>query len=221
MGWLPGAWVAQLIEQLALDFGSGHDLRVLGSSPASGSVLSGESAWGYSLSPTPAFPSAQAHCLSRITKINLKKKLQMLPFVPTPIPHKQPLVPTDSTWKYPRSLHHPWVTPVSHGHAPFRSSFKPTQSAGSLTSTHLVITADLIWLQHCSTMSLPCLTKPAGPPHILLLQGPNPCLLFKKTTQENVVPSSLVLLSSMVLSACTCAHTHTHTQPPLPGGSTP
>ena len=33
-----------------LDFGSGHDFRVLGSSPAMGYVLSRESAWGLSLS---------------------------------------------------------------------------------------------------------------------------------------------------------------------------
>ena len=29
---LPGAWVAQPVRRLALDFGSGHDLRVTGSS---------------------------------------------------------------------------------------------------------------------------------------------------------------------------------------------
>ena len=34
----------------ALDFGPGHDLRVLGLSPVWGSVLSWESAWGFSLS---------------------------------------------------------------------------------------------------------------------------------------------------------------------------
>ena len=34
-----GAWVAQLVECLTLDFGPGHDLRVVGSSPRSGSVL--------------------------------------------------------------------------------------------------------------------------------------------------------------------------------------
>ena len=41
---LLGAWVSQLVECLTLDFGSDHDLRVLGSSPALGSVLDGESA---------------------------------------------------------------------------------------------------------------------------------------------------------------------------------
>ena len=39
-----GAWVAQSVECLTLDFSSGHDLRVVGSSPASGSVLSTEPA---------------------------------------------------------------------------------------------------------------------------------------------------------------------------------
>ena len=36
-----GAWVAQSINHPTLDFGSGHDLTVVSSSPASGSVLSG------------------------------------------------------------------------------------------------------------------------------------------------------------------------------------
>ena len=39
-----GACVAQLFKPPNLDFGSGHDLRVLGWSPHVGSVLSGESA---------------------------------------------------------------------------------------------------------------------------------------------------------------------------------
>ena len=34
------AWMAQLVEHLTLDFGSGHDPRVMGSSPTLGSVLS-------------------------------------------------------------------------------------------------------------------------------------------------------------------------------------
>jgi len=38
------AWVAQSVKHLTLDLGSGHDLRVMGSSPASGSALDGESA---------------------------------------------------------------------------------------------------------------------------------------------------------------------------------
>ena len=39
-----GAWVAQSAKWLTLGFGSGLDLRVLGWSPTSGSVLSIESA---------------------------------------------------------------------------------------------------------------------------------------------------------------------------------
>ena len=38
------AWMAQSVECPTLDFGSSHDLRVMGLSPASGFVLSGESA---------------------------------------------------------------------------------------------------------------------------------------------------------------------------------
>jgi len=48
-------------------FGSGHDLRVLGSSPASGSLLSRESA-SPSLSPSTL-------ALSQINKILKKKKV--------------------------------------------------------------------------------------------------------------------------------------------------
>ena len=36
-----GTWVPQVVEHQTLDFSSGHDLRVLGSSPALGSMLSG------------------------------------------------------------------------------------------------------------------------------------------------------------------------------------
>jgi len=39
-----GAWVAQSVKRLALGFSSGHDLLVGRSSPASGSLLSKESA---------------------------------------------------------------------------------------------------------------------------------------------------------------------------------
>ena len=52
-----GTSVAQLVKQQNLDFSLGCDLKVLGSSPMSGSVLSGESAWGFSfLSLCPSFP---------------------------------------------------------------------------------------------------------------------------------------------------------------------
>ena len=39
-----GAWMAQLAEHLSLDFSLGHDNRVAGSSPPSGSTLSVKSA---------------------------------------------------------------------------------------------------------------------------------------------------------------------------------
>ena len=38
-----GAWVAQSVKHPTLDFGSGHDLRIMRSSLPSGSVLSAES----------------------------------------------------------------------------------------------------------------------------------------------------------------------------------
>ena len=50
---LKGAWVAQLVKHPTLDFNSGHDLRVLGLSPVSGSRLSMESS-GPSLSVLPS-----------------------------------------------------------------------------------------------------------------------------------------------------------------------
>jgi len=49
--------VAQSIKYLTLDFGSGHDLKVLGWSPAQGSALSIESAWDFlSACPSAPFP---------------------------------------------------------------------------------------------------------------------------------------------------------------------
>ena len=50
-----GTRVAQLVERLTLDFGSGHDLSAMNLSPASGSALSLEHAWD-SLSPSPSAP---------------------------------------------------------------------------------------------------------------------------------------------------------------------
>ena len=52
--------MAQLVKHPTLDVGSGHDLRVVRSSPTSGSVLCMEFAWiaWDSLSPSPsALPS--------------------------------------------------------------------------------------------------------------------------------------------------------------------
>ena len=51
-----GTWVAQSVEQWTLGFGSGHDLRVVESSPTSDSMLSEESAYpSPSTSPLPPF----------------------------------------------------------------------------------------------------------------------------------------------------------------------
>ena len=40
-----GTWVAQWVERPTLDFDSGHDPRVMGSSPLLGSALSVDPAW--------------------------------------------------------------------------------------------------------------------------------------------------------------------------------
>lgn len=55
-----GIWVAQLVKCPNLDMGSDHDLRVMGSSPALGSMLSGDS-----LSPSPFAPTLCALSLSK------------------------------------------------------------------------------------------------------------------------------------------------------------
>ena len=44
-----GTWVVQSVKHLTLGFSSGDELRVMRSSPASGSTLSAESALGLSL----------------------------------------------------------------------------------------------------------------------------------------------------------------------------
>ena len=66
-----GTWGAQLVKRLALGFGLHHDLRVPGSSPALGSLLSGESA---SSSPCS---SARSPSLSQIK--SFFKKISYLP----------------------------------------------------------------------------------------------------------------------------------------------
>ena len=63
-----GAWVAQSVEHLTLDFGSGHDLRVVRSSPLSGSMLGVESAWDSLFSFSFATPSVCMYSLSQINK---------------------------------------------------------------------------------------------------------------------------------------------------------
>jgi len=73
-----GAWVAQSVKQLTLDFSSGRDLRVLGSGPASGSALSGETASGFSL----LCPFSHSLFLSQINKY-LKRQKSLLRFPPS------------------------------------------------------------------------------------------------------------------------------------------
>ena len=67
-----GPWVAHLVKWPMLDFGSNDDLRVLRSSPALGSILSGVSAQGYSLPLLPTPPPTYMYPLS-IFQINLLK----------------------------------------------------------------------------------------------------------------------------------------------------
>ena len=64
-----GAWVAQSVECLTLDFGSGHDPRVLGSSPVSGSLLGAEPTWD---SSSPSVPPIRAHVLVRALSLKIK-----------------------------------------------------------------------------------------------------------------------------------------------------
>ena len=58
-----GSLVAQLVEKPTLGFSAGQNLRVVGSSPKAGSVLSVESVWD---SYSPSVPSLS---LSQINKI--------------------------------------------------------------------------------------------------------------------------------------------------------
>lgn len=55
-------WVAQSVNCQTLDFGAGHGLRVMRSSPTLGSVQSVEMAYD-SLSPSPACPSPGCMCV--------------------------------------------------------------------------------------------------------------------------------------------------------------
>ena len=59
-----GNWVVQLVERPTLGFSSGHDLRVMGPSPALGSVLSGRVCWRFSALPLPALLGTHVVSLS-------------------------------------------------------------------------------------------------------------------------------------------------------------
>jgi len=54
-----GAWVAQLFGHPTLDFSSGHDLGVVGSSPVSDAAFSGESAGDSPSAPSPTLSLSQ------------------------------------------------------------------------------------------------------------------------------------------------------------------
>ena len=59
-----GTKVAQLVEHPTLDFSSGHDPRVVGSSPALGS------AWSLLQILSPSAPLPGSHALSSLTNKN-------------------------------------------------------------------------------------------------------------------------------------------------------
>ena len=70
--------MAQSVKPPTLGFSSGHDLRVLGSSPISESLLSGEYAWRFSLSLS--LPPLACSCSLSIFQINKsfkKRKFKM------------------------------------------------------------------------------------------------------------------------------------------------
>ena len=56
-----GTWVVQSTEHLTLEFGSGHDPKVVGSNPVSGSVLNVEPAQN-SLPPWGAWVAQSVKC---------------------------------------------------------------------------------------------------------------------------------------------------------------
>ena len=70
-----GGWVAQSVKSLTLDFGLGHDLRVVRLGPKSDSALNGGICWrfSFSLSLCPSPAHAHAYALSLLL---LKKKLR-------------------------------------------------------------------------------------------------------------------------------------------------
>ena len=63
-----GTWVVHLGQRPTPDFGSGHDLRAVGSSPASGSALTARSLLGI-LSPAPSAPPPLTRSISLSLKI--------------------------------------------------------------------------------------------------------------------------------------------------------
>ena len=70
-----GTWVAHLVEHLTLDFSSGHDPRVVGSSPLSGSKWSTKPA-SDSLSPSAPLPQMLSKTKVKIIKISPLKNAE-------------------------------------------------------------------------------------------------------------------------------------------------
>ena len=69
-----GTWVAQSVEHQTLDFGSGHDPRVKGSSPTSDSVLMWRLLKIFSFSFSLPPPPPRSHTLA----LKLKKKYKLI-----------------------------------------------------------------------------------------------------------------------------------------------
>ena len=68
-----GAWMAQSVRHLTVDFTSGHDLMVLRSSPTLGSRLGVKPAY-YSLSPSALHARTYALSLSLSLSLSVKNK---------------------------------------------------------------------------------------------------------------------------------------------------
>ena len=77
---LRGAWVAQSFQQLTLDFSSGHDPKVVGSSPTLGSTLSREDSLCLSLCP-----SLPCSCVLSLKKQKTKQKTYCIAFIEHPL----------------------------------------------------------------------------------------------------------------------------------------
>ena len=73
-----GTWVAQLVKRLTLEFGSGHDIMVVRSSPELSLVLSVEPAWDFlslSLSAPLSFAHTHTHTHSLSLSLSLPLKI--------------------------------------------------------------------------------------------------------------------------------------------------
>ena len=71
-----GTWVAQSVERLTLDFGSGHGPRIMGSAGLSSALLIVELTWDFLSLPLPLSPTCLL-TLSKIKNNNNKKKIDL------------------------------------------------------------------------------------------------------------------------------------------------